>query len=413
MELLGYFLFLVVISVIWNGVVSGGKAALKTATGPGTLKENLDLQFSGMGSFELRLVTGRIGENADGPMNYKVEVRGFFPIERTTEIGFVTSVLDVTDGEPKPVISNVDMVQEPQSIAFQNVQRAGVAAPNQGYPHWTRVGMVVPEWLQPARSGRRRLRILTRMVDWANPPAITNGFSDPSEQALVLWVGAEEVQYDAERPGWEERAERREEAQGLAVQIGVAVAMSDGELHDSEGAILRRWIQRTISFYTGDERERLKGVYNSSLRNSYNRAMNGDLSLSSLLDRLNEIGETTDKYDTVELCFDIMAADGVADKDELTLIRKLTEALSLDLAEVAKMRDQRLVELDVTLSEQAGVDEILGIAPEWDDETKRKFVREEFKKWNNRLNTLPEGEGRENAQRMLNLLADYRVKLSA
>jgi len=37
-------------------------------------------------------------------------------------------------------------------------------------------------------------------------------------------------------------------------------------------------------------------------------------------------------------------------------------------------------------------------------------LREEFNKWNNRLNTLPEGVERDNAQQMLGLISDARKK---
>lgn len=411
MEFIGLVVVYLIVWAIWNLVVAGGKAAVKTATGPGTLAENMDLQLRGMGPLELRLVRGQAGEDSDGPVKYEIEVRGLIPVVVPTEVGFVTSVFDVTDGNPRPVASFFDMLQEPDSTAYQFAQSAGTARPDQGFLHWVNVATVIPAWLQPPRSGTRTLRIITRMVDWSRQPRISNGFCDPADQAAVLWVGGEEIQHHVTVTGWEERAEHQEEAHALSLRVGVAVAMADGQLHDEEGRVLQRWIERTLSFYDGKERERLRTLYNGALRGSYERALAGEQTLSDLVGRLNEVGEDPDKYDAVELCFDVMAADSIADEQELKLIKQVSDALGLDFDEVERMRDQRLVALDVTLSDQASTDEILGIDPAWDDETKRRFVREEFRKWNNRLNALAEGEERDNAQRMIDHLGEYRRRL--
>ena len=40
----------------------------------------------------------------------------------------------------------------------------------------------------------------------------------------------------------------------------------------------------------------------------------------------------------------------------------------------------------------------------------KKYLAVEFAKWNNRLNTLVEGQERENAQKMLDLIAEGRKK---
>ena len=40
----------------------------------------------------------------------------------------------------------------------------------------------------------------------------------------------------------------------------------------------------------------------------------------------------------------------------------------------------------------------------------KKMLSKQFAKWNNRLNTLNEGPGRENAQHILNLIAEARKK---
>jgi hypothetical protein len=139
-------------------------------------------------------------------------------------------------------------------------------------------------------------------------------------------------------------------------------------------------------------------------------AKSGELSLSPLIERLNEIGEKSTKYETIELCFDVMAADGVADAEELKTIRKVAEALELDFDEIKKLQDQKIIGLDTSVTSHASIEDLLGIEGDWDIARIKKHLRVEFQKWNNRLNTLAEGEERNNAQRMLDLIAEARKK---
>jgi len=129
-----------------------------------------------------------------------------------------------------------------------------------------------------------------------------------------------------------------------------------------------------------------------------------------LTSRLNEIGEKSQKYEAIELAFDVMAADGVVGQNEIKIIHKVAEALGLDYDEVEKLRDQKIIGLNVKLSNQANIEEIIGIEPGWSSDKIKKHLRTEYQKWNNRINALPEGEERNNAQHMLDVIAEARKK---
>ncbi|MFV0431121.1 MAG: hypothetical protein ACK5MJ_02955, partial [Alphaproteobacteria bacterium] len=110
------------------------------------------------------------------------------------------------------------------------------------------------------------------------------------------------------------------------------------------------------------------------------------------------------------LCFEVMAADGVADDSEMKVIRNIADALELDMDEVSKIRDKKIIHLSPDVSGQASIETILNIDPKWSNDKIKQHLRQEFQKWNNRLNTLEEGEERENAQHMLDMIADARKK---
>lgn len=364
-----------------------------------------------IGPFEFRLHDTHLDESDDSsPMIKEVQVQGLFPVDQVRKVGFVISVFDDTDGKYEPVLSVLEGFQEEESIVYQHSVEIGRIEPNQGFIKWVRVGVVIPELIQPPYSGRRKLVALVRMVDVNDMPSIHHGFMEKDELPKLIASKALSFYQNYDEKGYLEESENRDEAMSLTVKIAMAVAMADGSLDDSEGEIIKAWIVRAVEPYSDSKQSNLKAVLNTALKDSYDDASNGDLSLSRLTSRLNEIGEKKYKYEAVELCFDVMAADGVADEEELTVIRKVAESLDLDMSEVELMRDQKMVSLDSSVGGQASIEAILGIEPHWSDDKIKKHLRVEFQKWNNRLNTLEDGEERKNAQFMLEKVAEARKK---
>ena len=76
------------------------------------------------------------------------------------------------------------------------------------------------------------------------------------------------------------------------------------------------------------------------------------------------------------------------------------------------MKDTKIVGLESNLADEGSIEAILGIEPNWDTGKIKSHLRYEFKKWNNRVNTLPEGDERDSAQVRLDLIADARKKHS-
>ncbi len=74
-------------------------------------------------------------------------------------------------------------------------------------------------------------------------------------------------------------------------------------------------------------------------------AGNGSLRLRDIAAELNDIAEQATKYETVELCFKVLAADGIVHAKELEVINKVADALDLDFDQVNRMRDQTIISL--------------------------------------------------------------------
>jgi len=319
-------------------------ASEKSAKGEGTFSENMRLAFRGMGPLEARIVDTTLGDYLRAPVK-AIEVKGLFPVNTIRQVAFVTSIFDESSGELAPVLSPIEMYQEPDSTVYQYSIKVGQeVSPGQGFGHWTQAGRIIPNILQPPVGGARRLFAILRLVDMDNMPVIRRGSNDP-DNAGILWQAALRFAFTFVEKGYEEAVEHRDRARELSVRIGMAVAMADGTLDNSEGKTLKEWILKSISPYADEKREHLKALYNGAMKDAHSLAKNGELRLGELTRELNEIAEQATKYETVELCFKVLAADGVVHPEELKVINKVADSLDLDFDQIKKIRDQTIISL--------------------------------------------------------------------
>ena len=351
------------------------------------------------------------GESENSELQFKkVMFRGKFPIDEPMELSYAISVLDDTDGRDgddlKPIISIIESAQENDTRCYQLSGEIGNVEEGSAFTDWVQLGIIAPEYLQAPRSGNRSLYVIVRIFDTNNPPSIRGGFHDGER----VWQGTLEFQNNFKDVGYEEESENREEAQAISLKIGMAVAMADGTLDDSEGKILQNWVKKTIESFSDERQASLKILYNEAMKEANFDAENGDLILSPLVERLSLIGDKKSKYDAVELCFDVMAADGIADQEEMVVIRTVAEALELDMDEIENMREQVTLNLSSSLSGEEGLEALVGLDASWPTDQKKKHLRTEFQKWSNRMNALGEGDEKDSAQSMLDNIAILRKK---
>ena len=337
-------------------------------------------------------------DDLDSPMIKVVEGKGLFPHRRETNISFITSLRD--DAEQMPVLCPINLFQESSTIAFQCEKNIGRLEPG-GFHNWQRLGIIAPV-LAPPYGGKRQLTAVVRMIDADNPPAIIAGFVTDAHSS-VIWETRVKFDWTHHGSGYEEAEKNRDEARVLSLKIAMAVAMADGNLDGTEGILMQDWIKREVSPYEGERKEHLKNLYNTALGESFTEAKRGDLDIDELAARLNEIGEKPIKYEAIELCFNVMSADGVAHSEEMETIHSLAQMLELNMKEIESMRDTAVMELGA-----GNAKELLGIEPGWDTQEIKKHLRKEFMKWNGRMESLPAGEARDNAQRMLDAIAEIR-----
>lgn len=360
-------------------------------------------QFAG------RLIDQSVVTDDGRKLPYKaMEMRGLIPVSRPTQLGCVITLLDVTGASPQPVISYHEDMQEHDSPAFRYFRDIRMVEPGMGLTDWMEVGRIAPPLLHPPFSGKRKLRAELLLIDVYNPPHIEMGFVESGRERIITRQAFTFEHHFSEK-GYRQ-SEDKNKARSVAIKLGMAVAYADGHLHELEGEVIGAWIRKNVEPHSDSKQEELKELFNSAARDAYRLARRGDLDIDELIDELNALDERKIKYEAVELCYAIMAADGEVAPEELQHIKEIGEKLHLDMEELARMKDKQLVKLAGASTTNASIEEIVGINPQWDKKKIRAHLTAEFQKWNNRKMTLPEGEQREHAQTMLDKIAEAREK---
>lgn len=362
---------------------------------------------SAMLPFELRARRDNLDDDNHSTV-FEIQAKGLFPISRATSVVAYTTVHDVTEGTPKPCLSFVDELQEATTPFYQFKTNLGTLRPGYGLADWARTSAVFVSVIQPPRRGRRRLKAYLHLFDEGTPAQFI--FGHPTSSKGRLWVGSTEFEHGFKDAGYEEEREQRIEAREIAIQLGVCVAMSDGELADSEGAVIRDWVSKRLAAEADSQRESVKRRFNNAMKKAFSEMEAGRLRLDALLNRLADFGDSATNHEAVEFCYEILAADGVAATAELEIVRSIAKRLGLDVSQLQDIHDRAMVTLDAGSDAHASIEVTLGIDSSWDDERIKKHLRSEFTKWNSRMAVLTDPEERAAAQRMLDLIGEARKR---
>lgn len=311
-----------------------------------------------------------------------------------------------------PIVSTFEITSEQSSRVFEHILSVGNMN-GKYWPNWARVSALIPESLIGPYKGVRTLQL--RCFVWYEDymPEFDQGYlpEGASTKGCVSYI-EHEFEFNLENTGYMEADEERLVVQKASVKLAVSIAMADGTLDKSEGNEIKSWIKGILDSSSGTQKENIKSALNQALEDAFNEVKSSGINLEEVCKEIENVGSKADKFDLVELCLDVMAADGQADKEELKQISKIAELVGVDYEEIQKMKDQRLVKLDPNATSNAELEDTLGIDPSWDKEKINKHILGLYSKWNGRLNSLPEGTERENAQKMLDLIAEAKSKYS-
>lgn len=260
---------------------------------------------------------------------------------------------------------------------------------------WARVGIpVVIDNLIGPIGGKRELKLDVQLMQ---------------ADGHIFW--RTEVPFTAELDfGYRDVDDRRAANQTLSIQLAVAVASASDGIHDAEIDTINTWIKKNIEGLEGEERTKRKKALIASLRSAQQRAEAGTLPISKLITKLKNEGTRSGRMMAVELCFAVMAADGIASADELETVNKIATKLEVDPQLLSSARDKSLSGLSGGAVSTRDRYAILGIDASGDPAKIRTQLAALYKKWSSRATTLTNPAKRKEAEDMLRLIAEVRAE---
>lgn len=347
---------------------------------------------------------------------YQLQLKGFFPFYSDNNYNFVISIFDETEGldNLKPIFSYIPEISETKTLAYQMVIQDVYIPAMGGFENFTDFGRIPVELLSPPKKGKKKLLVLVRVFSTHVEPDIEFGFGGESS----VYEISTNFRYEFSEPGYMDKIENQDKIITTSIELALSMAHSDGNLDKSEIKIIKDWIKEkskkfnpeTETFVEDDE---LIKLFEESFNVATEEIKKGNLSTSIILSTIVEIADEKSKHDVVELCYKVLSADGHMDSQEKNLIKIISDELNIKHGDLQNLKDQSILNLSISENEHSSdsVDDLLGINDGMSRGQKIQKLKDDFNKWNERLNILSNQDEKRNAQDMIDLISKELKKL--
>ena len=271
------------------------------------------------------------------------------------------------------------------------------------------MGIIFPSLLQPPFGGTRKIQAVLRLIEKGKENIIRLGFCKDGTPGL-LWSGGRTFDFDFKEKGYDEKKQHLREASILAIPLAMAVSSADGCFDEGEGEVVKNWIQRHINSAPPEDKDKLKNDMNAAVEKAYQDGVSTGILTDQVIARLNEIGDKSSKFEVLELCFEVMSANGDMNPDEVTLLRAYADLLEVPNEEFQRLMDLHALNTSASNNPANDDERLLGIDPSCGFSEKLAFLRKEFKKWNSRMSTLSDPDQRQVAQHRLDMIGRLMQK---
>lgn len=303
-------------------------------------------------------------------------------------------MVDNTDGTERSVLCGIEELQAPNSLSF---------LVNQELPHLA-FGMI---W----------------SID-----SFTSVFSFPTELLLFPWSGQRNITASIEicrsgkvlkkahsafilttsQEGYVEGLANRERAEELGIYLAMHLASADGNIDKQEADVVKDWVKLILSEVASDDHDRRRDRLNEVISDAFQKAKTTSLDLDYITGELEEKASMPIKYELIELCMDVMKADGVADPSEMRELKRVANMIGLEEGRYSALLDKRLADVEtIDVSNTESLASILGITSSMSKEEIRKHLTKEYRKWKSRVSHDDE-EIRNRATKMIEHIAEAR-----
>ncbi len=319
---------------------------------------------------------------------FQVQMIGRIP---TTEDGVDTDaqleILDITEGRlnPQQVLSADEHYRSDENAQFYFIKHNGIVPEkNSVLARWTTVVQFPCHVLRFSHRGRRKLMFCVTVIE--------------AESGRKLVTDQKTVEYVYCSDGYREVHTRRHDILRSCVELAAFSLGETPPFSSDIKALWQEWIHQKSDISMPPEEAK---AMVETIESTY---FTGTAKEPSEV--LLAYGQSTDSFLALELALQTVAFN-----------RTVAAEIFNRLSQVSKMLDIRhdrflTIAQKILLASECHIEKpscLLGIAPEMDEESFRKRLNEEYRKWNARV-THPDAQIRCQADRILTLIAEIRTQ---
>lgn len=313
---------------------------------------------------------------------------------------------DVTNPDKKAAIYAIPTAYHVDNTGlFGMCETLPAADPTTYLPESLSFGSVPKEWLQYPYKGKRTIRALAFVVD-----AACDESNLESIKGNLIHYASDTSTLDVSDIGYADNYENRDKINELSIDLCMLMAASDGSLDQNEIDVMKDWARlRYILIEDESEKSAMKNKISSYIKNSYQRAKKKELNKDTIIKDINEIFDTTAKYNLIELLLEVAGADDVFAKEEDKFLSRIATDLSLDLSTINEMKNKVVIGIKKVDSSEDTSESLLGLTDDMTNEEKRKSLRKSYAKWNAQT-THKDITIRQRANEMIEIIAKLNIK---
>jgi tellurite resistance protein len=363
-----------------------------------------------IGDFRIRAVRKTITNEGYEFEVYEIQVRGAIPVEEDgSECSIMINMYDETGDGAQPVLCVLDDFQEKHSRVYQLEANLGPVPKNVHYKDWVKIGVAIIDTLIPPRKGIRQISFQACLIPVNNPPLFKNGFVQSNKERIWAVASSKKYSFEFDDFGYLDAVTNRKKTEKLTIELAFYVAAADGVVAKEEGGVIKAWASRLIADASPDNKDSVKNEINASIKQSYEKAVSKTVNHVEVIFEMSQVATKQEKYEAIELCLDVMSADGHADPAELKTLDEISKMLEIDPGKFRALQDRRLANVESIGVTGDNIETLVGITNDMSPDDIRKHLSREYRKWNSRV-TSGDEKVKGKAQEMLLLIGDARAK---
>ncbi|MEN8127555.1 MAG: hypothetical protein ABFR90_07085 [Planctomycetota bacterium] len=318
---------------------------------------------------------------------FRIQIIGRIPTSHDqVKTDVQVEVWDVTEGRshPQQVLSADEQYRCGQNAEFHSVKDNGVVPKKFSVlAVWTTVAQFPCQILRFAQRGRRKLMFCITVVD--------------AESGREIIAAQEFAEYVYCNDGYREMHARRRDVSRSCVELAAFSLGTASSFSSDIKALWSEWIrQKSDIGMSVEEAAKMVGMIE--------RAVSG-LTAKKSSETLKAYGESADGFLAMELALETAALSGTVTAEIFNRLSQVAETLGIRNDRFLAAAQKILLASECRIQEPSC---LLGIAPEMDEQSFRKRLTEEYRKWNARV-THPDPQVRQQADQVLTLIADIRT----